>query len=519
VSVKICFFNPYAGFITVLYFRLHLSVRLRLMVRLKALVFPTSGCKGRNSERLLRRKTYLVIPFLILTWLFVMPILGLQSSSLNISSQGMIKYPRRELGVWNVGRGTAVPEGASWIVATCADYGKPNQLTNPGFELEFLGWRLTAHGLNVSFPTGYVGKSLLLTSNVLGYQGGVFQYFPDIPPNTTFHFKAMVKTVDVESLKAVILYRDVYDAEKNWYGGHLTVIQGSSDWTLYETSFTTPDKITDVYVYPALVNNRGDVQIDETSLIIEGWQPPRIPVILNWYAFRPSLPIRTQEALTELEQGLKSITTDNFWGIISPVCEEIYRTHIDFNDDVDTTWFGERLLGYPKYLEENPGATQRAWQEEMYLRMIRGFYNYFSPLTKVGITWGIVNFIKQHYDFLILYPYTENLEYWLQQSKPYLSAVEEQFLKQKKFWILTRIWDYNKENWEREAIALEMKNCLDRNIVIMPYSSTLEEVWPLMLKAIQLYNSQVTYFENYIYGKNLLTDYIGKTYGWVQVSE
>jgi len=451
----------------------------------------------------------------------------------------MVKYPKHELGVWNVGRGTAVPEEASWIVTTSADYGKSNLLTNPGFELDFLGWKLTRPSgtpLSVSLPSGYVGQSLLLTSNELGYQGGVFQYFPGVPPNTTFHFKAMVKTVDVESLKAVVLYRDVYDAEHIWYGGHLTVIQGSRDWTLYETSFTTPDKMTDVYVYPALVYNRGDVWIDETSLTIEGWQPPTIPVILNWYEFRPSLPIRTQEALTNLEQGLKSIIMENFWGIISPGSEEIYRTHIAFNDDVDTMWFGERLLGYPLYLAESPDATRDAWNDEMYLRMIRGFYNYFSPLTKVGITWGITDpnswnyaygepaatFIQQHYDFLFLYPYTTNLEDWLRRGKPYLSAVEELFPNQKKFWILTRVWDDNRPYWQREAIALEMKNCLERNIVVMPYWSTeppLKETWPLILKAIQLYNGNVTYFENYIDGKNLLTDYVGKTYGWVQVSE
>lgn len=46
--------------------------------------------KGRISERLLRIKTYLVISFLILSW-SVMPIQGLQTSSIVVVSKGMIK--------------------------------------------------------------------------------------------------------------------------------------------------------------------------------------------------------------------------------------------------------------------------------------------------------------------------------------------------------------------------------------------------------------------------------------------
>jgi len=470
-----------------------------------------------------------------------MPILGLESSSLNISSQGRIKYPKHELGLWDVSSSGAVPEDASWIVAHSADYGKPNLLENPGFELDFPGWWLltppSGKPMIMNLPSGYVSRSLRLTSNELGYQGGVYQDFFRVPPNTVFHFSAMIKTVDIEGLETAVLYRDVYDSEGNWYGGELKRIRRSADWTLYETSFTTPDRITKVSIFPVLVYNKGEVWIDETSLTIESWQPPKVPVILNWYTFRPSLPIRTEEALTSLERGLRSITIENFWGILGPTgAEEIYRTHIAFDDNVDVTWFGERLLGYPLYLQENPAATIDDWKDEMYLRIIRGFYNYFSPLTKVGITWGRMNlkdwneyygepattFIRQYYDFVFLYPYTANFKEFLQATKPYLSRVEELFPNQKKFWILTRIWNYNRSYWEREAIALEMKSCLDRNIVIMPYENNeppLQDIWPLMLKAIELYDSETPYYEIYVYGRNLLTEYVGETYGWVEVLE
>jgi len=50
----------------------------------------------------LRRKTYLAIFFLILTWL-VVPVLGLQSSSLNISSEGVVRYPSEIVGNGYIG--------------------------------------------------------------------------------------------------------------------------------------------------------------------------------------------------------------------------------------------------------------------------------------------------------------------------------------------------------------------------------------------------------------------------------
>jgi hypothetical protein len=128
-------------------------------------------------------------------------------------------------------------------------------------------------------------------------------------------------------------------------------------------------------------------------------------------------------------------------------------------------------------------------------------------------------FIKEHYDFVFLYAYTRNLEdfYW---TKKYFLEIDQMFQKQKKFWILTRIWrGINDQTWEREAIALEIKNCLHRNIVVTSYYVTeppLAETWILIKRAIELYDSNAPYFEEYVYGENLLTGYVGTTYGWVR---
>jgi len=72
--------------------------------------------------------------------------------------------------------------------------------------------------------------------------------------------------------------------------------------------------------------------------------------------------------------------------------------------------------------------------------------------------------------------------------------------------------------------VLEMKNCLDRGIVVTHYAMylspetwTFQQIWVLMLKAIELYDSGAPYFEEYVYGENLLTGYVGNTYGWVYV--
>ena len=72
-----------------------------------------------------------------------------------------------------------------------------------------------------------------------------------------------------------------------------------------------------------------------------------------------------------------------------------------------------------------------------------------------------------------------------------------------------------------EAIALEMKNSLDRNMVItVSVSQTYkEEIWDYMLSSIYLYITEASYYERYVEGQNLLTGYVGNTYGWVKVNE
>jgi len=286
------------------------------------------------------------------------------------------------------------------------------------------------------------------------------------------------------------------------------------------------------------------VWIDEAYLEMEGWEPPPdVPVILNWIEVhsltRPysAYPFTSESEIKKVEEWLKTVPTENFWGIVF-IREEIYRTHIAFNDDVDTTWFDETILGYPLYLRESPTATEDEWKSEMYFRMIRGFYNYFSPLTKVGTTvgYGVIMpglideyygepamaFIREYYDFVFAYIYNPDLDFFKAAGEPYLSVVDELFPNQKKFWILTRIWDYNRDRWEYEAIALEMKNCLDRNMVITTFhrsEPSIEEVCSLMLKAIELYDSKAPYYEDNVHGRNLLTGYVGNTYGWVEVLE
>jgi hypothetical protein len=70
-------------------------------------------------------------------------------------------------------------------------------------------------------------------------------------------------------------------------------------------------------------------------------------------------------------------------------------------------------------------------------------------------------------------------------------------------------------------MALEIKNCLDRNTVIALYylnDPSFEETWDKILLAIELYNNNSPYYEYYVYGENLFSGYIGNTYGWVRVT-
>lgn len=250
----------------------------------------------------------------------------------------------------------------------------------------------------------------------------------------------------------------------------------------------------------------------------------------------------TEQDLQEVEIALKAVDMSKFKGIT--FFEEHITEHVTFNDDVNLVWFGETLLGYPLYLNEAPSASEQEWREEMYFRMVRGFYNYFHELgVDVGTTgsaselinqeggrswrpgveyyWGLkaFDFIKGNYDFVVFYIYTVDLDDFV-WTKEYFDFIDQHFSNQKKFWILTRIWSWSEGAWEPEAIALEMKNCLDRNMVITTYLGAnpdppLDEIWAYILDSIDLYDAEAPYYENYVEGRNLLSNYVGYTYGWV----
>ena len=273
---------------------------------------------------------------------------------------------------------------------------------------------------------------------------------------------------------------------------------------------------------------------------------PDVSAILDWYplheAYYPSWnPFRTVEDLRTVEQAFMTAPVENFWGTLF-ISTEHYKTHAWFNDDVDTTWFGERLLGYPLYLQDNPDVTEDEWRCEMFLRMLRGFYNYFHVRgVKVGVSasggslitnfrdnewakgiphfWGdpALNFIRAYYDFVVVYTYAQNLQDFTDWSKQYFQLIDQLFPNQKKFWILTRIWSSNVDTWEPEAMALEMKNCFDRNIVVTSYTDyDPPRIWPMILKARELYNQRAPYTETPVPDTSLLTGVFGeKTFGWV----
>lgn len=285
-----------------------------------------------------------------------------------------------------------------------------------------------------------------------------------------------------------------------------------------------------------------------------------LSLVLNWISLHkaqnPFNPFVNQSDIDTVTQDIMSMPASfytNFWGIIF-ISEEHYRTHVAFADNVNTTWFGERLLGYPLYLSEVQSATHDQWMDEMFLRMVRGWYNYFHARgIKVGINanggstvdqwavpnprpnahgipdffgWPAMNFISEHYDFVVNYAFTGDLADY-QWTKKYLSEVVDVcFQNQTKFWQLTQIWNitdnigYNANYWEPEAQALEIRNCLDRNMIMMPYywrSPPLNETLATMQKATELHDNGAPYFETYVRGENLLTGYVGNTYGWVQL--
>jgi hypothetical protein len=250
---------------------------------------------------------------------------------------------------------------------------------------------------------------------------------------------------------------------------------------------------------------------------------------------------KTAADLNGAESKLKALPLSKFWGILF-IAEEHFKYNVKFNDNLDTTWFGERMLGYPLYLQTNPGATQNQWKDEMFLRMVRGFYTYFHGSTKIGMTAGnpcfmtrsyvdyldyyfgypAFNYIRQNFDFMVFYAYTTNLDNFNGNLvKDYFLKIDQYFGNQKQFWLLTRTWtDFNIQ-MQPEAIALEIKNALDRGMPILSQWDSdppLSTMWPYIQKSIQLYDSGAPYYETYVSGTNLLTGTVGNTYGWVSTT-
>jgi parallel beta-helix repeat protein len=343
--------------------------------------------------------------------------------------------------------------------------------------------------------------------------------------------------VDID-INEIINILDVARIANSWSTSNNTTLPKKCElsvWGVYSTTYIPPGATWGVVKDPNSIPSNTNITL-----------------IMDWYDLHPPWgpynPYKTTEDLKTVEDGLKRIPSNVLWGIIGGAgpCHEHYKEHIQLNDNVDTTWFGEKLTSYSLFLRENSRATQDQWRDEMYLRMCRGFYNYFHSIgIKVGqsieietLVYGLRNrtfpkgyttyfgepafaFIRENYYFIVAYGYTRNLEDFQQWIKPGFLLIDQYFPKQKKFWILTRIWQgENDQTWEPEAMALEIKNCLDRKMIILLYSSNnpaFNEVWRVLLKGIELYNSGTAYFEEYVYGKNLLTGYEGSTYGWVGI--
>jgi len=256
---------------------------------------------------------------------------------------------------------------------------------------------------------------------------------------------------------------------------------------------------------------------------------PDLTMLLGDYTFHTSS--ITSTYLADSESKYKAVVASNFDGVIF-LGEEVYCLNIAIENGASTTWFGEQLVGSDIY-----GGAKSAWQKEMYLRMLRGFANYWHGQgKKVGITmhydcisnpdyfYGTAgyNYILANYDFVVLYIYTNNLSEFTTRTKPYFTMIDGLPAHLKKYWILTRPWYDTWQTWEREAIGLEMKNCLDMKMAITTYGAStfgysVEETWSLMLKSIELYRASGSYYEEYVFGENLLTGIFGNTYGWASI--
>ena len=285
-----------------------------------------------------------------------------------------------------------------------------------------------------------------------------------------------------------------------------------------------------------------------------------VKVILNWYSLdvpwgdggngASANEIQTAEELNSIENQLRNIPIQNFWGTLWFGSEEHRLTHFDnFNDDVDTMWFNERIVGYPIYLKEAPGASRDMWAEEMMLRLMRGACNYWhSKGLKVGVmmgggtlvdnfrgkshydgpasAWGLpaYNYWRNNFDFVVMYPFTCTLEYYQLWTVQYWEVVERDLTKQIKFLIPPQSWswwngpDASDPRWifEEEAVALELKWAFDHGYIITPYYRG--GYWDYAVKGMELYLQNKPYYEEYVSGENLLTHKKGLVYGWVKLT-
>jgi hypothetical protein len=293
---------------------------------------------------------------------------------------------------------------------------------------------------------------------------------------------------------------------------------------------------------------------------------PGLKLILCWdYLISYDAPWTTANLQT-METSYKALVSNGqaakFWGILF-LGEENYKKFITaegsvtqgFDADMDITWFDESLQGYTVYHAANPSATVQQWGNEMMLRMLRGFYTYWHAQgLQVGITGGgsslipnatqdtqgdmrygtpAINYIAATYDFIFAYNYTRNLS-GLTGLNTYMAVLDSKYSGQKIFWILTR--SFTGYNIEAEAVALEMKKCLDRSYVITTYEDTLNDGtpaytlaqwWTYLQTCITLYQTDLSdYHESLMVGINYVNQLTGATaasypnlmYGWVAAS-
>jgi len=155
-----------------------------------------------------------------------------------------------------------------------------NLVANPGFEIEgvegnperwryYGGQAAVEHGLSDVAHSGK--KSAYLKSAGDGYHGGWSQTLKLIP-NTEYKLSAWVKTKMVDG-KVQYVRCDVYDESqeknsvKNYHGYSAGSTTKSMDWTYFEKIFRTPDTIKSSTVYPVLLWGKGEVWVDDVSLV------------------------------------------------------------------------------------------------------------------------------------------------------------------------------------------------------------------------------------------------------------